>query len=71
MAHQVAGRASDAEEQLAGALKKNPKDVDALLQQSAIYLRNGDSKQAQIDLGAVLRFRPDSATAHYLLAKVH
>lgn len=70
IAYEAVGRTSDAEKLLATVLKKNPKDVDALLEESAVYLRNGDSTQAQADLAAVRRFRPDSAPAHYMLARV-
>jgi Tfp pilus assembly protein PilF len=45
--------------------------VDALLEESAVYLRNGNSTQAQTDLITALHFQPDSARAHFLLATVH
>ena len=70
-AYEAVDKTPEAEKVLAAALQKNPKDVDALLEQSTLSLRRGDSTRAQADLAAVLRFRPDSASAHYLLAKVH
>lgn len=70
MAYEAANRGSEAEKLIAAALKKNPKDVDALLDESAIYLRNGKTGQAQTDLTTALHFQPDSAKAHYLLAAV-
>lgn len=70
MAYETANRASDAEKVIAAALKKNPKDVDALLDESATYLRNGNATAAQTALMTALHFQPDSAQAHYLLANV-
>jgi tetratricopeptide (TPR) repeat protein len=62
-------RTADAERILTAALKKNGRDVDALLQRSRIYLGSKKFAEAQADLNQVLRFRADSAEAHYLLAK--
>lgn len=70
MAYEAANRPSDAENVIAAALKKNPKDINALLDQSAIYLRNGNPTQAQTALLTALHFQPDSAKLHYLLASV-
>lgn len=70
MAYEAGNRPSDAENVIAAALKKNPKDINALLDQSAIYLRNGNTTQAQTALLTALHFQPDSAKLHYLLASV-
>ena len=56
---------------LAAALKKNPKDTDALLQESELNLRQGRAAEAQKDLQEVLHFLPNSAQAHLALAEVH
>jgi tetratricopeptide (TPR) repeat protein len=64
-------RAADAEKVLGDALRKNSKDVDALLQRSRIYLASGKYTEAQADLTQVLGIRGDSAEAHHLLSKVH
>ena len=66
-----AGRASDAEKLLGDALRSDPKDVDALLQRSQISLAHGKVTEARNDLMQVLRFLPDSAVTHYLLARVY
>jgi tetratricopeptide (TPR) repeat protein len=63
-------RVGDSERVLTAALKKNGRDVDALLQRSRIYLESGKLVEAQADLNQVLHFRSTSAEAHYLLAKV-
>lgn len=63
------GRTQDAERLLNAALKKNPKDLDALLQRSEINLDAGRYAQAELDLNQVIHYRPDSAQAHYILAK--
>jgi tetratricopeptide (TPR) repeat protein len=70
LAYEGANRAPDAEKVIAAALKKNPKDIDALLEESAIYLRKGNTAPAETALTTALHFQPDSAQAHYLLATV-
>jgi cellulose synthase operon protein C len=64
-------RNPDAETVLTAALKKNAKDTDALLQRSEVYLLSNRLQEAQNDLNRVLGYRPDSAAAHYLLARVY
>jgi len=64
-------RRADAERLLESALRKNPRDVDALLLKSEIQLRDGKLGEAQNNLLEVLRFKPDSSAAHYLLARVY
>jgi tetratricopeptide (TPR) repeat protein len=69
-AYLAMNRTGDAERVLTTALKKNGRDVDALLQRSRIYLSSDKLAEAQADLNQVLHFRSTSAEAHYLLAKV-
>ena len=69
-AYRETGRNADAEKILSAVLAKNKKDVDALLQRSDIYFYSGRYAQAQADLSEVIHFRPDSAEAHYILAKI-
>lgn len=63
-------RRSDATKVLTVALKENPKDVEALLQRCRINLLEGAIADADRDIAQVLRFQPDSAQAHYVLAKI-
>jgi tetratricopeptide (TPR) repeat protein len=70
-AYLAENRAAEAEKVLGDALRKNSKDVDALLQRSRIYVASGKYTEAQADLTQVLGTRRDSAEAHYLLSKVH
>jgi tetratricopeptide (TPR) repeat protein len=70
-AYLAAQRVSDADKILTAALKKNEKDVDALLARSKIYLANGRQKEAQGDLHQVIRLRPGSAEGHYLLSRAY
>ncbi|HJT87200.1 MAG TPA: tetratricopeptide repeat protein [Bryobacteraceae bacterium] len=63
-------RIPQAEQVLAGALKRNPKDLDALLQRSQLLLRAGKASDAEKDLQQVLHLRADSAEAHFGLADV-
>jgi Tfp pilus assembly protein PilF len=64
-------RTKDAEAVIDKALKKNPRDLDALLQRGAMFLAAKDYRSAEADLTEVLRLKPDSADVHYALAKVH
>jgi tetratricopeptide (TPR) repeat protein len=70
-AYRAVNKPQDAEKLLSDALKKNPKDIDALLQRSQGFVRDGKFALAQTDLATVLHFQPDSPAAHYLLAKVY
>jgi tetratricopeptide (TPR) repeat protein len=67
----VAGKVPDAERDLGAALKMNPKDTDALLQRSRIYLRSGRIEEAEKDLREVIGYQRDSADAHYGLSQVY
>jgi tetratricopeptide (TPR) repeat protein len=53
------------------AIKQNPKDFDALLQRSELYLAQEKYTQAQSDLDQVLSYKRDSAPVHYIQAKLH
>ena len=70
-AYLTAGRIPDAEKTLDSAVKANPKDVDALLQRSQVYLRAGKLREAEADLTRVLQYRWASAEVHHVLANVH
>ena len=56
-AYLALNRVGDAEKVLTAALKKNGRDVDALLQRSRIYLGSGKLAEAHADLNQVLHFR--------------
>jgi len=64
-------RPADAERVLNQALKKNPKDTDALLQQGEMSLASGKYDQAEADLNHVIQMQPSSAEVHYVLGKVY
>lgn len=70
-AYLVLKRGQDADKLLEAALLRNPRDVDALLLKSEILLRDGRLDEAQNNLLEVLRFKPESAAAHYMLARVY
>jgi tetratricopeptide (TPR) repeat protein len=70
-AYRGANRIPDAEKVLAGALKKNPKDLEALLQRGELYLAAGKADLAETDVNQVLRLMPDAPEAHYVAAKMH
>ncbi len=71
IAYQTAKRSADAQKVLNEALKKNPKDLDALLQRAELSLDTGKLVEAEQDLNQVLHLRPDSPEVHYALAKLH
>lgn len=70
-AYQAVGRVPDAEKVLGEALKKNPKDLDALLQRGELYLTGRKFTEAEADLNKVLHLKPDSPDVHYVLAKLN
>jgi predicted Zn-dependent protease len=65
------GKTAQAKAILSGALKRSAKDTDALIQRSALSLQDGKAKEAEMDLHQVLQYRPDSADAHRLMARIH
>lgn len=69
--YQAVGRPADAEKVLATALKKNSKDLDALLQRGEIFAETGKFNEAEADLNQVVHLQPDSPQAHYVLAKLY
>ena len=71
VAYRTLNRNADVEKVLDQALKKNPKDADALLQRAEVLIGSGKYDQADIDLNHVLNLRPDSPQVHYALAKLH
>jgi tetratricopeptide (TPR) repeat protein len=62
-------RFDDARQLLDLVLRKNPKDTDALLERSIIWIQSGRFSEAEQDLTGVLHFE-QSAPAHYLLAVI-
>jgi tetratricopeptide (TPR) repeat protein len=69
-AYMAAGRIGDGERVLGEALKKNEKDLDALLQRAELSVAAGRYNLAEIDLQSVLHLRPNSAEAHLVMAKL-
>jgi tetratricopeptide (TPR) repeat protein len=70
-AYHTANRMEDVNRVLGAALKKNPKDVDALLQRGEILVQTGKYEQAEIDLNQVRSLRPTAPEVHYVLAKLN
>ena len=63
-------RQAAAEVILEEVLQRNPKDLEALLQRSQIYLRKRRFDDALADLNRVLSLEPTSGQGHYLRSKV-
>jgi tetratricopeptide (TPR) repeat protein len=70
-AYLAANRPADAERVVNANLRRNPKDVDALLLRSRFYLQTGKTDAAQADLNKAIGYRNESPEAHYLLARVY
>jgi len=70
VAYRTVHRPADADRLLSAALKKNPKDLDALLQRGEIGIERRDFSQAEADLNSVLAAKPDPEV-YYLLAKLN
>jgi tetratricopeptide (TPR) repeat protein len=70
-AYRAVQRPADAEKVLDAALKRNPKDSEALLQRGEMFVAAGNYGRAETDLNQVIRLNPDSAQAHYVMAKFH
>src|ERR1017187_9917857 len=70
-AYQAVNRVPDAQKILSDALKKNPKDLDALLQRGEIFLAAGKYPEAEADLNQVVHLNAGSPEVHYALAKLH
>jgi tetratricopeptide (TPR) repeat protein len=64
-------RNAEAAQILAAALKRNPRDTDALVQRADLAVGAGNFKEAEQDLKTVLHLAPTTAEAHYLMARVH
>jgi tetratricopeptide (TPR) repeat protein len=71
VAYRMGNRLPEAEKLLAEAIKKNPKDADALLQRAEIRIERRDFAQAEQDLNEILHLRPKAPEAHYVLAKLN
>lgn len=69
-AYRAVNRGEDARKILDAALKSNPKDQDALLQRAELSIDAKNYTQAEADVAYVIHLSPNSAEAHYILAKV-
>ena len=67
----AANRTPEAEKRLNSLQKKNPKDLDALLQRGELALAVRNFNLAETDLNQVVRMQPTSAQLHYVLAKLY
>lgn len=70
-AYLTLNRRPDAEKVLTEAIKANGRDTDALLQRAELRLLDGNVESIEADLGQVLKFKPDSGEAHYLMSRLH
>jgi tetratricopeptide (TPR) repeat protein len=70
-AYRASNRLAEADKVLAEALKKNPKDVDALLERGELLIGAKKYSDAEADLNKVLHLHPDSPEVHYAMAKLY
>ena len=64
-------RSADIDRVLSGALKKNKKDTDALLERAEVLTDRGHYDQAEADLNAVAGLNPAIPEVHYLRARLY
>lgn len=65
------GRTADAEKLINDAIRRNPRDVDALLQRGELLVEAGKLREAQADFNSVLKLNPDSPQLHFAMATLH
>ena len=70
-AYQAMNRVPDGERVLNDALKRNPRDLEALMQRGELFLGARKYAEAEADLNKVLHLKADSPQVHYALAKLH
>jgi len=71
LAYRSQNRMADVNKILDAALKKNPNDSDALLQQGEIFIESGKYGDAEADLNKVRQLLPTAPEVHYVLAKLN
>ena len=71
IAYRANNRPADADRILQQALRKNPKDIDALVQRAEVFLSEGRYLESELDLNKVLELMPNAAEVHYLIAKLN
>jgi tetratricopeptide (TPR) repeat protein len=70
-AYQAVDRLPDARKILNDALKKNPKDLDALLQRGETLIADRKYAEAEADLNRVVMLKADSPDIHYALSRLY
>lgn len=65
------GRKAEAYEVLTATLKKNPKDGEALMQRAELRLQDQKLNEAEADINAVHKLRPNDAAVRYVLARLN
>ena len=70
-AYRAVNRTADVDRVLGEAFKKNPKDVEALLQRAEILIERGNYQQAETDLNTAGKLNPAAPEAHYIRARLN
>jgi tetratricopeptide (TPR) repeat protein len=70
IAYRTTNREGAADKILASALKKNPKDGDALLQHAEIAVGKGQYPDAEEALNRLRKLRPEASEVHYVLGRL-
>lgn len=70
-AYRANGQDGEAERVINGALKRNPKDVDALIERSDFRLLRGKTAEAEQDLSEALQYQHNSVPAQFELARLY
>ncbi|MCC6536713.1 MAG: tetratricopeptide repeat protein [Bryobacterales bacterium] len=65
------GRKADSYRLLAAALQKNAKDGEALMQRAELRIQDRQFNEAEADINAVHKLRPNDAGVRYVLARLN
>jgi Tfp pilus assembly protein PilF len=68
--YEATGQSARAEESINATLKKNPKDIEALLRRAEFLISHGRYADAEKDLNYILNLRADSAQVHYAVSRL-
>jgi len=69
-AYEAVGREADAKKVLDEALRRNPKDLDAVMTRAQMLFAEKKYSEAESDVNRVLHLDSASAPAHYLMARL-
>ena len=70
-AYSAMGKSQAAQKIVDAAIKKNPKDIEALYERAGLFLQAGNTIEAEKDVNEILRSQADFAPGHLAMAAIH